>query len=985
MASLPTEAGAQAENSSEESASDPEKPKEESPRPDEVSEQLLQTFEGSAINFSSDQIACVCEALLQAGNVDRLRRFLAAIPSSAELLRGNETLLKAQALVAFHHENFKDLYALLDSHDFDHSNHAFLQDLYLQARYKEAEKSRGRNLGAVDKYRLRKKFPLPKTIWDGEETVYCFKEKSRNALKECYKSNRYPTPDEKKNLAKVTGLSLTQVSNWFKNRRQRDRTPSVVLSFVEAVAAFTPARRNITRKCRTPEIVNRKRVGSEQALVLRCSTRLAPSPLRGQRLQICTGWFRKKGLQVQIPAVSLSVSSFDSEGNHSTEDEASRSGLEDVTTGTVSHGDASRPAAPTLISLPGAACGPGGHLLLNGRSGSLLATQQPVLLPGGGVIINGLGLSNGHALTLAPGGSPLLQHSRTQVIPKTAGERAVSTVSMATQASLPTVILSTSPTTLTPPEGVSADQPKADLQVSLAAQGGLTVRPVHTFQTLMSTSTTCSSTTPLPSVSSTPLFCTPLLSPSSAALPSPVLGQSDVRGVQNVPAAGLLSSTLPQETTPQLPSQSQSQTLAMSSSSPSSSSQLLSLPQVVPSIQAMSMPKLAQPPASSPQLVPVAHGAPTLSHDPVLPCLGPPVIPLVQLGDHSPPASTIPVLRSLPQTQGLHAPSVPFIPLSSPVQVAPASQPTQTVSLPQLVPVLSVPASSSAPVAALPQVVPAIPAYSLSSAAGSLQILSPSMATATQRHGSLRVTPLGPLQSSPAPGIQILNSRGQRHTDESPDKLPLFFCLVCNLVLAGGIGGGSVVTGLSLQQGQLILTLPAGVQLSPLHPKPESERPGNGGVILAPVISIGSDGLAGPAPTPTSLTQTPPTSNGGLERDSSHSFVGSSALYSSAEQGSSETTSSLPHTSQPSFSPATSSIQPHWSPTSLARPSLALFEVQGKGDLPDTQALLGLPGGDPLLLDTPPQISLQGAPCSWGNPADMDGDPKNTQQLHHCA
>ena len=82
--------------------------------------------------------------------------------------------------------------------------------------------------GAVDKYRLRRKYPLPKTIWDGEETVYCFKEKSRNCLKETYMVNRYPTPDEKKSLASKTGLTMTQVSNWFKNRRQRDRTPSSV-------------------------------------------------------------------------------------------------------------------------------------------------------------------------------------------------------------------------------------------------------------------------------------------------------------------------------------------------------------------------------------------------------------------------------------------------------------------------------------------------------------------------------------------------------------------------------------------------------------------------------------------------------------------------------------------------------------------------------------------------------------------------------------
>ena len=227
MASLSSESAKQSEDSPEEPAAvEANSELKEDSDPDEVSERLLQTFQKSALSFSPDQVACLCEALLQAGNAERLHRFLCTIPPSAELLRGNETLLKARALVAFHREDFKELYAILDSYDFHPGNHGFLQDLYLRARYKEAERSRGRSLGAVDKYRLRKKFPLPKTIWDGEETVYCFKEKSRNALKECYKSNRYPTPDEKKNLAKVTGLSLTQVSNWFKNRRQRDRTPS---------------------------------------------------------------------------------------------------------------------------------------------------------------------------------------------------------------------------------------------------------------------------------------------------------------------------------------------------------------------------------------------------------------------------------------------------------------------------------------------------------------------------------------------------------------------------------------------------------------------------------------------------------------------------------------------------------------------------------------------------------------------------------------
>jgi hypothetical protein len=87
----------------------------------------------------------------------------------------------------------------------------------------EAEKLRGRPLGAVGKYRVRRKFPLPRTIWDGEETSYCFKEKSRSVLRDWYTHNPYPSPREKRELAEATGLTTTQVSNWFKNRRQRDR------------------------------------------------------------------------------------------------------------------------------------------------------------------------------------------------------------------------------------------------------------------------------------------------------------------------------------------------------------------------------------------------------------------------------------------------------------------------------------------------------------------------------------------------------------------------------------------------------------------------------------------------------------------------------------------------------------------------------------------------------------------------------------------
>ncbi|XP_036326746.1 homeobox protein SIX6-like [Rhagoletis pomonella] len=176
------------------------------------------------LQFTTDQIQCMCEALQQKGDIEKLTTFLCSLPAS-ELFKTNESVLRARALVAYHRGQFHELYNLLETHCFSVKYHIDLQNLWFKAHYKEAEKVRGRPLGAVDKYRLRKKYPLPKTIWDGEETVYCFKEKSRNALKDCYMTNRYPTPDEKKTLAKKTGLTLTQVSNWFKNRRQRDRTP----------------------------------------------------------------------------------------------------------------------------------------------------------------------------------------------------------------------------------------------------------------------------------------------------------------------------------------------------------------------------------------------------------------------------------------------------------------------------------------------------------------------------------------------------------------------------------------------------------------------------------------------------------------------------------------------------------------------------------------------------------------------------------------
>lgn len=177
-----------------------------------------------AATYTLDNISCICKALKQKEDFHKLEHFLKALPPD-DYNSDTENIVMARAYIAFYRNNYKEMFSLLESRTFSSCNHKSLQNIWYMAHYAEAEKIRGRSLGAVDKYRIRRKYPLPMTIWDGEEMVYCFKEKSRKALKDCYKTNRYPTPDEKRELAKMTGLSVIQVSNWFKNRRQRDRSP----------------------------------------------------------------------------------------------------------------------------------------------------------------------------------------------------------------------------------------------------------------------------------------------------------------------------------------------------------------------------------------------------------------------------------------------------------------------------------------------------------------------------------------------------------------------------------------------------------------------------------------------------------------------------------------------------------------------------------------------------------------------------------------
>ncbi|XP_036429424.1 homeobox protein SIX6a [Colossoma macropomum] len=175
------------------------------------------------LSFSPQQVARVCETLEESGDVARLARFLWALPP-ADPQREPEAVVRARAVAAFHAGEYGELYRLAQSRSFSSAeSRAALQRLWLEARYREAERARGRPLGAVDRYRVRRKFPPPLTVWDGERRAHCFRERARRVLRQSYLREPYPDTRAKSELARATGLTATQVGNWFKNRRQRDR------------------------------------------------------------------------------------------------------------------------------------------------------------------------------------------------------------------------------------------------------------------------------------------------------------------------------------------------------------------------------------------------------------------------------------------------------------------------------------------------------------------------------------------------------------------------------------------------------------------------------------------------------------------------------------------------------------------------------------------------------------------------------------------
>ncbi|XP_063168712.1 homeobox protein SIX5 [Candoia aspera] len=659
--------------------------------------------------FSAEQVSCVCEALLQAGDPGRLGRFLGSLPADeAPRLeaQAGESLAKARALLAFQRGDFAELYRLVQSRPFGAPHHPFLQDLYLRARYREAEAARGRALGAVDKYRLRKKFPLPNTIWDGEETVYCFKRRSRAALRDSYGRSRYPSPEQKRRLARDTGLSLTQVSNWFKNRRQRDRSGGG--------GGGTPSKS-------------------------------------------------------------------ESDGNPSTEDESSHGPEEPEAAGGLPAGHEGV-AAPSSLFLP-AACSGASSILLNGNF--ITASSPPTVLlnggsviqtPAGGVILNGLTLGENQTVTLSPVAAPsppiLLNGSTGLLSPKAPGRQEIG---KAPQESLSPATIILSPAALQGEvKSEAADTLALGMEMKSEDGQGAAMPPLLSLpdaSVLLSERrgallATVSLPQVVPSNEESPPAPQVPLAPQPAAPPSP----------QIVPLAKLIpvGQALP----------TSQGTGAVGSGQGTAAA---------PSPTVPATPLLSVPVSSAAQA--------TVLHVPA-----PSLLPLTQV---SPPSQVVPLSQPVPGTQLLSPPQM--VPVS-PTQIYTVSHgapPPQLVSIPQV--------AQGSQLISLPQVVPTSQVVTLQQGVGNpIQILT----SATPiKVGPMAGTPQGTVAAGGLGqnNIHLLNAGVGVTTLQLPGTAPGNF-----LLASPATGNSTIVTGMAVQQGKLILTaaFPAGMLMTPVLSAP---------------------------------------------------------------------------------------------------------------------------------------------------------------------
>ena len=119
--------------------------------------------------FSTEQIDCISDSLQQRRDYRKLECFLQEYSSTNDHQSGSssntnntnsgkngngnsESVVRGMAAVAYENGNYRELYQIIESRDFDPAHHEELQRIWYEAHYKEAEGIRGRPLGKKNNF-----------------------------------------------------------------------------------------------------------------------------------------------------------------------------------------------------------------------------------------------------------------------------------------------------------------------------------------------------------------------------------------------------------------------------------------------------------------------------------------------------------------------------------------------------------------------------------------------------------------------------------------------------------------------------------------------------------------------------------------------------------------------------------------------------------------------------------------------------------------
>jgi len=168
----------------------------------------------------------LCTLLVKTKSYEALVAFLSNLPSGYVDESSNENIIRAKLSVALFKKETVTVYKILKEHKFESDTEDLIK-IWDEAHYIDEEKRTKRKLTPLARFRVRKRFPPPKSIcWNGIRKTNTLPREATSFLKAWladHLNDPYPSALEKQRLAEISGLTQAQVKTWFANARRRGK------------------------------------------------------------------------------------------------------------------------------------------------------------------------------------------------------------------------------------------------------------------------------------------------------------------------------------------------------------------------------------------------------------------------------------------------------------------------------------------------------------------------------------------------------------------------------------------------------------------------------------------------------------------------------------------------------------------------------------------------------------------------------------------